>query len=120
MNDKVTTINELKKLVTTFITERDWNKFHSPKNMVQALALEVSELSELFLWDDCEQSKKTVEKKRSDIEDEIADVVFWALEFCAQCNIDLSSAMKRKMVQNIKKYPTEKCKGKAIKYTELE
>ena len=121
LNDATTTVAELREKVLAFVHERDWEQFHSPKNLSMALAAESGELMEHFLWAESKDSLKVAHdaKKRTAIEDEIADVVIYALEFANICGIDLAAAIDAKMVANAKKYPVEKAKGRADKYTEL-
>jgi NTP pyrophosphatase (non-canonical NTP hydrolase) len=121
LNDRTTTLDELKRRVLAFARERDWEQFHSPKNLSMALAAEAGELLEHFLWSSPEQSAAVVrsEGKRAKIEDELADVVIYALEFANVSGIDLAAAIDRKMQANAAKYPVEKAKGRADKYTEL-
>jgi len=119
MNDNKTTIETLKKQLKKFVDERDWNQFHSPKNMSMGIAIEAAELMEFFQWSDAQQSFEIFAKKREEIEHEIADIAVYTLMFCAENNIDLSTAIEKKMKLNAKKYPVEKSKGKPTKYTEL-
>lgn len=119
MHDQSTSINDLKKLIENFMNERDWAQFHSPKNLSMALSAEAAELMEHFLWVESSQSHTVFEKKREEIENEVADITLFVLQFCITNKIDLSRALKHKMALNAQKYPVEKCKGKAVKYTEL-
>ncbi len=119
MNDSTTTIETLKEKVKKFIEERDWQQFHNPKNLSMALVSEATEVLDLFLWCDNEESYKELEKRRQEVENEIADVATVLLAFCNHHNIDLSKAITAKQVEQAKKYPVEKCKGKWTKYTEL-
>lgn len=121
LTDATTTVAELRKRVLAFVHERDWEQFHSPKNLSMALAAESGELMEHFLWAESKDSLKVAHdaKKRPAIEAEIADVVIYALEFANICGIDLAAAIEQKMAANAKKYPVEKARGRADKYTEL-
>lgn len=121
MQDPTTTVAELRARVMAFARERDWEQFHSPKNLSMALAAESGELMEHFLWTGSRASADTVRdaRKRPEIEDELADVVIYALEFANICGIDLSAAIEAKLAKNAKKYPVEKARGRATKYTEL-
>ncbi len=120
--DPTTTIAELKSRVLAFARERDWEQFHAPKNLSMALAAEAGELMEHFLWATPEQSLAIAKDpaKRGKIEDELADVVIYALEFANAAGMDVAAAIGRKMAQNAKKYPVEKARGRSDKYTELE
>ena len=121
MTDADTTVADLRKRVLAFVHERDWEQFHSPKNLSMALAAESGELMEHFLWAESKDSLAVAHdaKKRSAIEAEIADVVIYALEFANICGIDLAAAIENKMAANAKKYPVEKARGRADKYTDL-
>jgi dCTP diphosphatase len=121
LNDSTTTIAELKKRVLTFVRERDWEQFHSPKNLSMALAAETGELMEHFLWATPEQSNAIVREpaKRAGIAEELADVVIYALEFANITGLDLAAAIEAKMAANAKKYPVEKARGRSEKYTDL-
>ncbi len=120
-NDNVTTIAELKSRILAFARERDWEQFHAPKNLSMALAAEAGELMEHFLWVTPDASRAIAHDagKRPGIAEELADVVIYALEFANATGIDLSSAIDAKMAANAKKYPVEKSRGRADKYTEL-
>jgi len=113
MADNKMTISDLKKIVDSFVDERDWKKFHSPKNLAMALSIETSELMELFQWLDLEQSKEVMKsgEVREDALDEIADIFIYLLAFCNTNKIDISDALMKKMKKNIKKYPADKFKG---------
>ncbi len=119
--DATTTVAELKTRVLAFVRERDWEQFHSPKNLSMALAAESGELMEHFLWATPEQSKAIAADpvKRQKIADELADVVVYALEFANATGLDLTASIEAKMVANAKKYPVEKAKGRSAKYDEL-
>lgn len=119
MSDATTTIETLKNDVEKFIKDRDWQQFHSPKNLSMSLASEVAELMDFFLWCDNAESYEELEKRRQDVEDEVADIGFALLSFCVRHNIDLSKAIKYKQAERERKYPVEKSKGRWTKYTEL-
>jgi NTP pyrophosphatase (non-canonical NTP hydrolase) len=119
--DSATTIAELKTRVLAFVRERDWEQFHSPKNLSMALAAESGELMEHFLWATPEQSVALAcdPARRSKIADELADVVIYALEFANITGLDVAAAIEAKMKANAQKYPVEKARGRSDKYTEL-
>ena len=121
LTDFDTPIAELKSRVLAFARERDWEQFHSPKNLSMALAAEAAELMEHFLWAAPEQSFGISRDpaKRAKIAEELADVVIYALEFANATDLDVAAAVEAKMAANAKKYPIEKAKGRADKYTEL-
>ena len=113
MSDKDTIIEELKSLIESFVDERDWKQFHSPKNLSMSISIEAAELMELFQWLSLEEAKEVMMtgELRENAIDEIADVMIYALAFCQRNNIDVSDAIKKKMKKNVKKYPAEKFKG---------
>lgn len=119
--DSATTINELKAKILAFARERDWEQFHSPKNLSMALAAESGELMEHFLWASTDQSSQVAADpaKRTKIAEELADIVIYALEFANVTGLDVSASIEAKIATNAKKYPVEKAKGRADKYTEL-
>lgn len=120
-SDANTTVAELRDRVLAFVRERDWEQFHAPKNLSMALAAEAGELMEHFLWSTPVESRKQASDpaKRSKIEEELADVIIYALEFANMTGIDVTSAIATKMAANARKYPVEKAKGRSVKYTEL-
>lgn len=121
MQDATTTVAELRERVLAFAREREWEQFHSPKNLSMALAAETGELMEHFLWTDSTASAAVARDpaKRGRIEEEIADVVIYALEFANISGIDLAAAIEAKLAKNAVKYPVEKARGNAKKYDEL-
>jgi len=121
LTDATTTLADLKHRVLAFVRERDWEQFHSPKNLSMALAAEAAELMEHFLWTEhaALHSRAQEAARRREIADELADVVIYALEFANITGLDLAAAIKVKLAANAKKYPVEKARGRADKYTEL-
>jgi len=121
LTDTQTTVAELKARVLSFARDREWEQFHAPKNLSMALAAEAGELMEHFLWATSEASRDIVRSsaKRGKIEEELADVVIYALEFANVAGFDMAAAIERKMAANASKYPIEKSKGRAEKYDEL-
>lgn len=121
MNDATTTVAVLRERVMDFAREREWEQFHSPKNLSMALAAESGELMEHFLWSESAASHAVVQDpvKREKIAEEIADVVIYALEFANISGLDLAAAIEAKLAKNAAKYPVEKARGNAKKYTEL-
>lgn len=121
LTDATTPIAELKMRILAFAREREWEQFHSPKNLSMALAAEAAELMEHFLWATPEGSTEIAANpaKRPKIEEELADVVIYALEFANVTGIDVAAIIEAKMKANARKYPVEKAKGRSDKYTEL-
>ena len=121
MNDSDIHIEEFKKRILAFAQERDWEQFHSPKNLSMAISAEAAELMEHFLWQSAESSRQDVLENplRDKIIEEIADILIFAIEFANVAKIDIASAITEKMKKNALKYPVEKAKGTSAKYTEL-
>jgi len=111
------TIEELKKEFVKFRDERDWKKFHNPKDLAVSISLEASELLELFQWKS-EKEINSIPKEK--IEEELADILLYCLSMSDILKIDLKKATLEKLEKNRKKYPAEKVKGKAHKYTFYE
>ena len=111
-------MKELKKHIKEFIQARDWEQYHAPKNLAMALSAEVAEIVEIYQWKDNQQplTPKEIEGLRQ----EIGDVLVYLLELADQYGIDIVQAARDKMALNELKYPAEKVKGKAWKYTEYE
>jgi dCTP diphosphatase len=121
LTDSATTVSELRERVLAFVRERDWEQFHSPKNLSMALSAETAELMEHFLWATPEESRAIASdpKKRSKIAEELADIVIYALEFANATGLDVATCIEEKIAANAKKYPVEKARGRSAKYTEL-
>lgn len=115
--DKDTRISDLKERVAYFAKERDWEQFHTLKNLSVALAGEAAELMEPFQWLEGDQCEALLSDgaKREAIEDELADVVIYALQFANRGGIDLAVAIDRKMHKNARKYPINLAKGSSEK-----
>ena len=113
MPDNKTTIHELKIIVESFVDEREWKQFHSPKNLAMSLSIEAAELMEIFQWLSLDQAQDVMKanETRDNAIDEIADILIYALAFCNRNKIDITDAIKKKMEKNIRKYPVEKFKG---------
>ncbi len=106
-NDSNSTLQELKTQMAAFVKERDWNQFHTAKNLSMYIAVEAAELMEKFLWTTSQDSAKLLETNRQAIEEEVADVLSVLMSFANACNIDISKAFIDKMAKNAKKYPVE-------------
>ena len=112
-------IEELKEKIRKFRDDRDWKQFHNPKDLAISIAIEASELLEEFQWKDKAGVERKVSDEKHKIEDEMADVYIYLLEMSDVLGVDLIEAAKKKMAKNELKYPVEKAKGNAKKYTEL-
>ncbi len=110
----------LRDAIKAFIEERDWEQFHSPKNLAMALSVEASEIVELFQWLTEEQSKNLPPEKLAEVREEIGDVMIYLTELADKLGVDPLEAAKAKLEINQRKYPAELVKGKASKYTEYE
>lgn len=111
-------LEELKARVRAFVAERDWERFHSPKNLAMALSVEASELVELFQWLSEDESTALDDAQRRRVAEELADVLWYLVRLSDRLDIDLLEAAGRKLAENAKKYPAEKVRGQARKYTE--
>ncbi len=115
-------MSELTKLrddLREFAAERDWDQFHSPKNLASALAVEAAELLEPFQWLTEEQSSNLDEKRREVVMEELADVQIYLIRLADKLNVDLMNAVHAKMLRNAEKYPVEVFKGSARKYSDV-
>lgn len=114
MPDATTSVNELRQAMGQFVRERDWEQFHSPKNLAMGLAVEAAELMEHFLWIDNDASRQVVQDpaKRVAIGEEMADVACYLLAMANVMGLDLSGAIFDKLVKNTGKYPAEKFRGR--------
>ena len=105
--------------IRNFARDRDWEQFHSPKNLAMALSVEVAEIVEHFQWLTQEQSKRIDSEKREKIREEIGDVMIYLAQLADSLGIDPVRAAEEKMRINEKKYPVARSRGLAVKYTEL-
>jgi NTP pyrophosphatase (non-canonical NTP hydrolase) len=114
-------LNELEALrdrLDRFARERDWDQFHSPKNLSMALTVEAGELMEHFQWLTQDESKRLSAEKLAEVERELADIFIYLTRLAGKLDIDLLAAAFRKMDENEKKYPADTVRGSARKYTE--
>lgn len=117
-NDQAVTLHAIKELIREFVEEREWQQYHNPKSLSMQIAIEAAELMEIFNWVEGQEAYEELERKRTEVEHEVADIAFTLFNFCLRNNIDLSRAIQQKMILNAQKYPVEKAKGKRAKYTE--
>jgi NTP pyrophosphatase (non-canonical NTP hydrolase) len=113
-------LQDLKTRLRKFAGERDWNKFHSPKNLAMALIVEAAELVEHFQWLTEEQSRSLPDEKRAEVEAELADILIYLVRIADKLNIDLYPAALRKLEQNAGKYPAEQVRGRSTKYSDYK
>ena len=113
MDDKETTIMELKNFVEDFVQEREWSQFHNAKNLSMALTIEAGELMDIFKWNTPEECESMMSEKntRQEATDELADIIIYAIAFANRNNINISNAIDQKMIKNRIKYPTDKYRG---------
>ena len=112
-------LNTLKHLLRDFADTRDWNQFHSPKNLSMALSVEVAEITEHFQWLTQEQSKTLPKNKLDEVATELADTLLYLVRLADKLEIDLMAAALSKIELNNQKYPVHKSRGNAKKYTEF-
>lgn len=120
MVDELLDIKTIKRNLHNFAKEREWEKFHSPKNLSMALSCESAELLEHFQWLTEEQSKKLSPETLTEVGEEIADILLYAFRLCDVLDLDVSRIVEDKFQKNIKKYPVELARGIAKKYTKRE
>jgi NTP pyrophosphatase (non-canonical NTP hydrolase) len=113
-SDETTTIAELRSVVERFVAERDWQQFHTPKNLAMALAIEAAELMEHFQWIDNPASVAMADdaQRRGEVAEELADVASYALAMASAMKIDLAQAVRDKMAKNAVKYPADQFRGR--------
>jgi len=111
-------MESLKKELSAFAKERDWDKYHSPKNLAMALSVEASELAEIFMWLSEEESKNLTKSKLANLKEEIGDVMIYLINIANKFGLDPLDCAKQKLELNKTKYPTSLVKGSAKKYTE--
>ncbi len=110
-------MEDLRRAVRAFNRERDWDRYHSPKNLALALTVECAELLEIFQWKTEEASHSPDEAARAHLEEEIGDVMILLTNLADKLNIDPVEAARKKLIKNAEKYPAERAKGRADKYT---
>lgn len=121
-NDQTCTIAQLKDQIRRFVRERDWEQFHTPKDLAIGLSVEAAELLEHFRF----QSEEEVEAKLGDeaslkdIGHELADVLYFVLLMCDRFGLDAASTLEEKLAISAARYPIDQARGKNFKYTELE
>lgn len=111
--DSNTTVSDLKQVMAAFVRQRDWEKYHRPKNLAMSLAVETAELMEHFQWTDHAEAEALLaaEGDRGEIADEMADVLSFLLSLANATGIDLAGSFCRKMARNERKYPADEVRG---------
>jgi len=112
-------LKTLQTQLATFASERDWDQFHTPKNLAMALSGEVGELVERFQWLTSEQSERDAlsDEDIRAIEEEMADVLLYLLRLADRLRVDMAAASRNKLRLNAEKYPIAEAKGNAVKYS---
>ena len=116
MSDKLA---EIIAEALAFRNERDWERFHDPKNLAEAISIEAGELLENFLWVTTDESREMEGAKLDRIKNEVSDILIYVIYLCQALNIDLIKEARNKLQMNRQKYPVEKSKGSSKKYTEF-
>ncbi len=112
-------LQQLQSAIRAFVAERDWQQFHTPKNLAMAMIVEAAELVEILQWDTPEQSAQMDDNKRQQLSHELADTLVYLIRLADVLGIDLIQAAQQKMLLNAQKYPVEKAKGNSAKYSQL-
>ena len=112
-------IQKINTKLDEFISARDWDQFHNPKNLAMALSVESSELLELFQWLTDAESQELDKEKQKEAEMELADILIYLIRIADKLDIDLLDAVAKKLEINEQRYPVSKVKGKAVKYKEI-
>ena len=118
MNDQVTTLAQIRDALRQFNADRDWGRYHSPRNLSMALCVEAAELMELYLWAADEGPQPPVAARLPRVAEEAADVAICLLNFCERADIDLAAAIAAKLEANARKYPAEQVRGRLDKHDE--
>ena len=119
-SNRIESLESLRDRLREFARERDWDQYHTPKNLSMALIAEAAELIEHFQWVDGDTSHLLEDKTRHAVEEELADILIYLVRISDKLGVDLYAAVERKIAINEKKYPAEKVRGSAKKYTEYE
>jgi len=118
--DFILDIKQIQQQLSKFASDRDWEQFHTPKNLTMALSVEASELVEIFQWLTPEQSSNLSDKQMVAIEEEVADVAIYLFRLCDVLSINLSDVVENKIKVNGEKYPVDFSKGNAKKYNQRD
>jgi NTP pyrophosphatase (non-canonical NTP hydrolase) len=112
--DKTTTVGDLKAMVGRFVRQRDWDQFHTPKNLAMGIAVEAAELMEIFQWQDARASAGLLRRPRSRraAQEELADVLIYCLAFANRADLDVTRAIRAKLARNRRRYPARVFRGR--------
>ncbi len=116
MADDTTSVKDLKVAVAKFVTARDWDRYHSPKNLAMSISIEAAEIMEHFQWLTVEEAVEAMkdEKVRCEVEDEIADVMIYCLSFVGQTGIDVSESIRSKLERNEVRFSVDRISGYSV------
>jgi dCTP diphosphatase len=114
------TLEDLTRHALEFRDERNWKQFHNPKDVALSLSLEIGELVEIMQWRNGPELEKHLAENQTHVGQELSDILYWTLVLAHDMKIDLGAAFRAKLEHNAAKYPIEKSKGIARKYTELK
>lgn len=117
--DSGASLDTLREGLRLFAAERDWDQFHSPKNLSMALSVESAELMEHFQWLTVAESEQLPSERREQVRLEMADVLLYLVRLADRLDIDLVAAAQEKLALNARKYPVDKARGSSKKYSEL-
>lgn len=114
MSDEETTVAELRRAMAAFVDRRDWQQYHTPKNLAMSIAIESAELMEHFQWYSAEEAaaRLTEPSVRAAITEELADILMYCLSFANVTAIDMAEAIRAKMARNELRFPVERVRGK--------
>ena len=112
-------LTQLRDALRAFAAERDWDQFHNPKNLASALSVEAAELLEIFQWLSEAESRQLSPEQLARARDEMADVLLYLVRLADKLDVNLMDAAREKMQKNADKYPADKARGSARKYSEL-
>jgi len=112
-------LHELRNELRTFAADRDWDQFHTPKNLAMALSVEAAELLEHFQWAKESDSAGLSAEKKKEVAEEVADVLLYLIRLADKMSIDIPRAARAKLKLNAKKYPVDRARGSSRKYTDL-
>ena len=120
-SDQISKVEDLKQAVKAFVEERDWAKYHNPKDVAISIAIEAAELLEAFQWVKDSEQKQLLSSpdKAQSVKEELADIIIYCISLANALDLDVSEAVLSKIQKNSEKYPASKVKGQYKKYTEL-
>lgn len=118
--DEHTALATIRDELRRFVVARDWERYHSPRNLAMALGVEASELLELYLWSADDGPQPPVPERAPRVAEEAADVLITLVMFCDRAGVDLAAAVQAKIARNAEKYPADRAAGSLRKWDELK